>query len=291
MAIACHYDWAGLARTGRAALVRRFAQHRSFTSAAAALNISQPALHVKIKKLAAALGTDLYERKGRSLVLTASGERLAAFALDARSRVDDFLDGMDEAVPALSIAAGRGTFRWVIGDAIKSVSQQGANIQLVTASRDAVIAALAAGRADIAVVAYDPPPSRFPATQIACYPQILMISDDHPLARRDHLSLPDLAGLDLVVPPPGRPHRRALERALLDEGVPWQVAAEADGWDLLVHFASLGIGAAIVNGCVTAPAGLAAKPISGLTAVRYWATWRPQRQTRIKGLLSCLTTS
>src|SRR6266851_3455900 len=245
-----------------------FAQHRSFTSAAAALNISQPALHVKIKKLAAALGTDLYERKGRSLVLTASGERLAAFALDARRGVDDFLDGMDEAVPALSIAAGRGTFRWVIGDAIKSVSQQGANIQLVTASRDAVIAALAAGRADIAVVAYDPP-----------------------LARRDHLSLPDLAGLDLVVPPPGRSHRRALERALLDEGVPWQVAAEADGWDLLVHFASLGIGAAIVNGCVIPPAGLAAKPISGLTAVRYWATWRPQRQTRIKGLLSCLTTS
>ena len=112
-----------------------FAEHRNFTSAAAVLNISQPALHVKIKKLAAALGTDLYERKGRSLVLTASGERLAAFALDARLRVDDFLDGMDEAVPALSIAAGRGTFRWVIGDAIKSVSQQGANIQLVTASR------------------------------------------------------------------------------------------------------------------------------------------------------------
>src|SRR5258705_5325512 len=183
-----------------------FAEHRNFTSAAAALNISQPALHVKIKKVAAALGTYLYERKGRSLVLTASGERVAAFSLDACLRVGAFLDGMDEAVPALSIAAGRGTFRWVIGDAIKSVSQQGANIQLVTASRDAVIAALAAGRADIAVVAYDPPPSRFPATQIACYPQILMISDDHPLARRDHLSLPDLAGLDLVVPPPEHCH-------------------------------------------------------------------------------------
>src|SRR5258706_13461277 len=242
-----------------------FAEHRNFTSAAAALNISQPALHVKIKKLAAAFAPDVSERKGRGLFLRAWGTRLAAFACVARLRVDDFLDGMDEAVPALSIAAGRGTFRWVIGDAIKSVSQQGANIQLVTASRDAVIAALAAGRADIAVVAYDPPPSRFPATQIACYPQILMISDDHPLARRDHLSLPDLAGLDLVVPPPGRPHRRAPERALLDEGVPWQVAAEADGWDLLLHFASLGIGAAIVNGCVTPPAELAAKPTSGRT--------------------------
>lgn len=115
-----------------------------------------------------------------------------------------------------------------------------------------------------------------------------MISSPHPLAAKDQVSLPDLAGLDLVVPPPGRPHRRALERALLDAGVPWQVAAEADGWDLLVHFASLGIGATIVNGCVPAPAGLAATPITGLPAVRYWATWRPQRQAAIAGLLTTL---
>jgi LysR family transcriptional regulator, low CO2-responsive transcriptional regulator len=99
-----------------------FADHRNFTSAAAALNISQPALHVKIKKLATALGTELYERNGRTLALTASGERLAAFALDSRRRVDDFLDGIDEATPALSIAAGRGTFRWVVGDAIRALS-------------------------------------------------------------------------------------------------------------------------------------------------------------------------
>ena len=268
-----------------------FAEHRNFTSAAAALNISQPALHVKIKKLATALGTDLYERNGRTLALTASGERLAAFALDSRRRVDDFLDGIDEPTPALSIAAGRGTFRWVVGDAIRALSQQGTKIQVITASRDAAIAALTAGRADIAIVAYDPPPARFPATEIASCPQVLMISDNHPLARQDHLALADLAGLELVVPPSGRPHRRALERALLDAGVPWQVAAEADGWDLLVHFASLGIGATIVNGCITPPAGLTAKPVTGLAAVRYWATWRPQRQTRIDGLLTCLTAS
>jgi len=44
---------------------------------------------VKVMALEPAEGA---QRKGRSLVLTASGERLAAFALDARLRVDDFLD-------------------------------------------------------------------------------------------------------------------------------------------------------------------------------------------------------
>jgi LysR family transcriptional regulator, low CO2-responsive transcriptional regulator len=265
-----------------------FAEHRNFTAAAAALDISQPSLHVKIKKLAAALGTDLYERKGRALVLTVAGERLAAFALDTRRRAEDFLADLGEGPPTLAIAAGRGAFRWVIADAVRAVSQQGRRIQVITAGRDAAISALAAGRADVAVVAYDPPPPRFESVQIAAYPQVLMISDEHPLAARDQVHLADLAGLGLIVPPPVRPHRRSLERALLDAGVPWRVAAEADGWDLLAHFASLGIGATIVNGCVTAPAGLATLPVTGLPAVRYWATWRSQRQARSDGLLSHL---
>lgn len=118
-----------------------------------------------------------------------------------------------------------------------------------------------------------------------------MIDAAHRLAGRDRVSLPDLAGLDLVVPPPGPPHRRALDRALLDAGVRWQPTAEADGWDLLVHLASLGIGAAIVNGCVVPPPGLTAIEITGLPAVRYWAAWRAQRQAHVSDLLARLASS
>ncbi|HYZ54047.1 MAG TPA: LysR family transcriptional regulator [Streptosporangiaceae bacterium] len=265
-----------------------FAEHGNFTTAAAALNITQPSLHVKINKLAAALGITLYERRGRGLVLTAPGERLAAFALDTRRRCDDFLAVLNEGTSTVTIAAGRGTFRWVIPGPIRAISQQGRKVQVITASRDAAVSALGAGRADLAVVAYDPPPRRFQVAQVAVYPQVLVVSSGHPLAARDHLSLPDLAGLDLIVPPPGRAHRRALERALLDADVPWQPAAEADGWDLLVHFASLGIGATVVNGCVTPPAGLTAIPVTGLPAVRYWAAWRPERRANISDVLSRL---
>jgi DNA-binding transcriptional LysR family regulator len=266
-----------------------FAEHRNFTTAAAALHISQPSLHVKITKLAAALDMELYERHGRSLVLTAAGEKLAAFALDTRQRVEDFLASLgNDTAPALTIAAGRGTFRWVIPDAVRAVAAAGRKIQVITAGRDPAIAALAAGRADIAVVGYDPPPRRFQIREIAAYPQVLMITATHPLALQAHVTVADLAGLDLIVPPPGRPHRRALDRALADSGVTWQPAAEADGWDLQVHFADLGIGAAIVNGCVRPAAGLAAVPVTGLPAVRYWAAWRPQRQPHITDLLTVL---
>lgn len=267
-----------------------FAEHRNFTTAAAALNISQPSLHAKIRKLAAALGTSLYLRNGRGLSLTPAGEQLAVFAADTRSRAEEFLirlAGEPGDLP-LTIAAGRGAFRWVIAEAVRGVSRQGRRIQVITANRDAAISALGTGQADVAVVGYDPPPRRFGSRPIASYPQVLVVGAGHRLAARQFVTLTDLSGLELIVPPPGRPHRRALERALTDAGTTWHVAAEADGWDLLVHFTSLGIGATVVNGCVGLPAGLTAVPVTGLPAIRYWAAWRPERHDRIAGVLELL---
>jgi DNA-binding transcriptional LysR family regulator len=105
------------------------------------------------------------------------------------------------------------------------------------------------------------------------------------LAARQAVRLGDLDGMDLVVPPAGRAHRRALDRALIDAGVSWQVAAEVDGWDLLVHLVGLGIGATIVNGCVQLPTGLRGIPITDLPKVRYWATWRSQRHALVRLVL------
>jgi DNA-binding transcriptional LysR family regulator len=51
--------------------------------------------------------------------------------------------------------------------------------------------------------------------------------------------------------------------------VPWIVGAEANGWELIAHFAALGLGLAIVNGFCRVPSGLVARPLSGLPPVTY----------------------
>jgi LysR family transcriptional regulator, low CO2-responsive transcriptional regulator len=175
-----------------------------------------------------------------------------------------------------------------VGHPGRDPGRQGRRVRVLTASRDDAVAALGAGHADVAVVAFDPPPRRLRSRAIAAYPQVLMLDSGHPLAGHaqaggGQVNVADLAGLDLVVPPAGRPHRRALERALLEAGIPWQPAAEADGWDLLVHLAALGLGATVVNGCVPAPDGMTAIPVRGLPPVRYWAAWRAQREDAVAG--------
>jgi DNA-binding transcriptional LysR family regulator len=265
-----------------------FAEHRNFTAAAAVLRISQPALHVKIRKLSQALGVELYRRDGRQLELTAAGHRLATFADDSRRRATDLLAELGDEPPVVRVAAGRASLRWVVSPMVRALIRSGRAVRLLTANREEALAHLTAGRAELAVVAVDRPPRTVQSKLIATYPQQLVISARHRLAQLNQVEVADLAGLDLLVPPTERPHRRALERALLAAGVDWQVAAEVDGWDLMVHFAALGLGAAVVNGCVQLPTRLRGIPITDLPAVRYWAAWRPQRQAGLAEVMALL---
>ena len=265
-----------------------FAAHRSFTRAAAALRISQPALHVKIRKLADGLGVELYQRDGRGLALTPAGERLAQFGAESLRRVDDLRGELRAGGSEVRIAAGRAALRWVVSSSIRALHRSGRRVQVITADRHAALQHLREGSADLAVIAAEPPPAGLQSRTLGTYPQVLVLPARDPLSSRSTLRLSDLEGRALLVPPDGRPHRQALDRALSEAGVAWQVAAEVDGWDLMVHFAALGLGAAVINGCVQLPARLRAVPIRDLPAITYWAAWRPARHAALAGVLAAL---
>src|SRR5215470_17011270 len=83
---------------------------------------------------------------------TSRGRRLAAFAEDSLRRVGDLVAELTQEQSLVRVAAGRGTLRWVISPAIRSIARKG-GLQVITADRGAALAALTAGQADVAVVA------------------------------------------------------------------------------------------------------------------------------------------
>lgn len=261
-----------------------FADHLNFTHAAEELHISQPALHVKVRKLAETVGRPLYTRHGRRLALTPAGERVARFARDLDTRVTAFLADVHGTAPTRvpTLAAGEGAYLYLLGDVVHP------GIRLINGDRARTLAAVRTGRADLGVAVLDVLPADVRAVLLASYPQALAMPDDHPLAGRPHLALADLAGAALVVPPPTGPHRVTLERALRAADVPWSLAVEAEGWPLMLHFVSLRIGLAVVNGCVVPPAGLVQREIIDLPAVPYYALHLPDRadDPLVTGLLS-----
>lgn len=262
-----------------------FADHLNFTRAARELHISQPALHVKVNKLGESLGRPLYRRQGRALALTPAGEAVARFARELDSRVTTFLDevrGASSRRP-LALAAGEGVYLYLLGDLIHGILSQDDDsaplpLKLLNCDRDQMLAFVRSGRADLGVGVLETLPVDLHSTLLASYPLMVVMPEHHPLSAQGRLTVNDLAELSLVLPPQHRPHRIAVERALRAEGIEWTLAIEAEGWPLTLHFVTLGVGLAVVNGCVRLPAGLTGREITGLPTISYYATHLPGRE-------------
>jgi DNA-binding transcriptional LysR family regulator len=250
-----------------------FAERLSFTAAARELHVSQPALHVQIARLTEALGAPLYRREGRGLVLTAQGQEALRLAREIRERSRELRDVVRTGASAqpVVLAAGEGAYLYLLGDGVAQFSARGgAPLRLLTRDSDGTLAALDRGEAHLGVAALASVPDGLDAERLTDVPLVVAMPAGHRLAKKRRVALRDLDGARLVVPPHGRPLRTQVAGALLGAGVGWEVAVEATGWPLMLHFVRLGVGLAVVNACCAVPRGVVTRPLPALPPVRYW---------------------
>jgi len=82
--------------------LKLLAEHRSFSRAADAAHVSQPALSAGIQELEAALGSPVVERARGGVILTPIGEEAVRRAEDVLARVEDLMDFARKAGEPLS---------------------------------------------------------------------------------------------------------------------------------------------------------------------------------------------
>lgn len=255
-----------------------FAEHLNFTHAAAAMHMSQPALHAQVTRLSEAVGAPLYTRQGRALHLTPAGLEVARFARQDVARRHEFLDQLHQrrrSAPII-LAAGQGAYLYILGAGIERFrATHQVPLRLWTLDRQRCLDALGSGRAQLGVTVYDEDMERWEVTTLARYEPMLAVPSEHPLATEPRLTLEALRDQPLVVPPPGSALRQQLSLALSARSVPWKVEVEASGWPLMLHFVALGLGLAVVNGCCVAPKGVALVPLEGLASTRYVIVHQP----------------
>jgi len=251
-----------------------FADCMNFSHAARALHISQPALHVKIRKLSEQLERVLYRRAGRRLELTEHGELVASFARELRTRTAGFVERLHTGTDGqpVVLAAGAGAYLYLLGPAIQHFLRKSAKEappRLLTLDREAAVAAVRAGKAQFGVAPLESVPDGFESRKLASVGQVLVMPRGHPLAAKRSIKLADLENAQLIVPPADRPHRQMLALLLQSAQVPWQVAVEASGWDLMMQFVRLGLGVAVVNAYCRPPMGTVARPMPELPRLEF----------------------
>lgn len=248
-----------------------FAESMNFSAAARQLHISQPALHVKIRKLGEQLERPLYRRIGRVLVLTPFGEALARHGREVRFGSEEFLGQFSGASQQpITLAAGEGAYLYLLGEGIRLFQrEEKTRLHLLSLDRDETLAAVTSGKAQLGVAPLDSVPPQIQAFPFTTVGQVLAVPVGHRLASRSRLKLKDLGSERLVVPPSDRPHRQMLGALLQSQRVSWEVAMEASGWDLILSFVSMGIGIAVVNAHCRVPEGIVTIPIPELPSLRY----------------------
>jgi DNA-binding transcriptional LysR family regulator len=251
-----------------------FADHLNFTHAARSLHLSQPALFAQVKKLADAVGAPLYRRAGRALVLTEAGERTAAFARKNLAEQAAFVEELrtGRARSRVVLCAGEGAYLYLVGEAVqRSCRDARTPLELLVRDAAGTLEAVRTGAAHVGVLPLSGAPPRLVAEPLARVGQTLVLPEGHALAQKARLTLGDLSGVALVVPPSGSAQRATLEEALARAGVAWEVAVEARGWPLTLHLVRLGAGLAIVNDFCRLPQGLVSRPLAGLPSHTYHA--------------------
>jgi LysR family transcriptional activator of mexEF-oprN operon len=138
------------------------ADEGSVTAAAARLYLTQPAVSAALKRLAAAVGSPLFVRQGRGVVLTARGERLV-------ERVRPELEGLVDAVlapPSFDPKTSDATVRigladsaedWLLSAMLRALEREAPAMRLVVIPVQfrTIGALLAARRVDVAVTVAD----------------------------------------------------------------------------------------------------------------------------------------
>lgn len=254
-----------------------FADALNFTRAAEILHLSQPAVHMQVRKLEESVGVPLYRRVGRRVELTPAGEELARFGRETAERTATILDalrGRAATLPAV-LASGEGAFLYLLGPAIRAyLGGRNPPLRLLTRDRDGTVEAVRTGVAHLGVAVVDSVPEGVEREPLTPVEMVLVMPSQHPLATRRRISLRDLGSVRLVAPRLDRPHRVMLDQALGRAGLRLDVSVEASGWELMIHFVELGLGLAVVNACCRLPSTLTARPVLDLPPAQYAVLWR-----------------
>ncbi len=228
-------------------------EHGSFTRAAEALSLTQPAVTHQMQALARAVGQPLLNPGSRSPVLTAVGQalheragRILAMVGDAQEAIED-VRGLRTG--RVRVAGDTTVGIYVLPDAMAAFHREhlGVDLSLDVVNRAKVRSLLLEGVADVGVVgtlwedealAAEP----FLENSLMCFS-----APDHPLVEREPLKPRDLLDGPLLLRERGSGTRESAERILRDAGAEPVAAMEMASNGALKRAVANGLGVTVLS--------------------------------------------
>ncbi len=231
----------------------------SVSRAAEALFLSQPAVTLQLQALERDLGATLFERIGRRFTLSREGQVL----YDLARPLVEGLDGLDGefrgrlkglAAGELHVAAGSSTILYLLPALVQAFRAQHPEVQLVlhnVTGQDG-LGLLRSDGVDLAVGSMLDVPTDLAYAPVYSFDPMLICPPGHPLATKPDLRLEDLSPYGLILPPRRLTTYRLVDLVFQQRRVPYTVALEVGGWEVIKQYVAMGLGISIVTAiCLT----------------------------------------
>ena len=242
----------------------------SFTAAAAALRVTQPAVAEQVRKLEQALGADLFIRAGRGVVLTEAGRAFAEHAARSLRAVEDAADSVDDlaALRGGTIAIGifAGPSAWDLDELVAAFLRRhpGVSVRLVGRNSSAIADHVRRGELEAGVVVLPIDDDKLDVRPIL-RDEVLYVSADRERTRRP-ATIERVAAAPLIFYDAESADRDPIRRQLAERaqalGLRLEPKVEVELKDIALRLVAAGIGDTYLPSAFTHapyyPAGLSA---------------------------------
>lgn len=254
------------------------AAHRSFTKAAAALHLTQPAVSLQIKQIVDTLGLPLFVQEGRELTLTDAGEEM----LKTVRQLDDVWNRFESAIADLKgLQRGRlrlalvTTARHFLPRMLGAFCQRfpAIDVEMEIGDRDRIVSRLRSNLDDLYIMIYPPDD-----LDVVSHPfldnEIVIVAAAGHWASGRPVELAALAQERFILRESGSGSRRTLDTHLAQMGLKLDVKLTVNSNEAICDLVASGMGLTVVSRFALPPdpaaAGLCLLDVAGFPLRRPW---------------------
>ena len=254
----------------------------SFSQAAEALHISQPAISKRISALETQLGGVLFDRVGRKVLLTQAGDTLLPHARRVLREIEDgrralsSLSGDVQGTLSLGISHHIGLHRLprVLREYVRRYP--GVELDMHFVESEQACAGVARGTLELALVTLPDAGSELKALEVWPDPMRVVVAADHPLAVEEQVDGTDLSAFPVILPDRQTFTWRLIDAELQARGIDARVLLTTHYLETIKSLVGIGMGWSVlpetlVDGTLHAPA------VDWQVQRRLGAVWHPRR--------------
>jgi len=228
------------------------ARHLSYTQAAQALHLSQPAVSMQVKQLEENIGLPLFEHLGKKIYLTVAGREFYRYSqeighlLDEAEEIMESLKGIKGGRLAVSVATTANSFATQL---LAEFSRKygGVTISLDVTNRRSLLDQLQNNETDLVIMGRPPGDLDLVTEPFMDNPLVVIAPPTHPLANNSNIPMKALQKETFVVREAGSGTRIAMERFFSEQGVRLTTGMEMTSNEAIKQAVEAGLGLGIVS--------------------------------------------